>query len=114
MAGKFAEGATAYEQAATAAPSQAVSSYVGVAFAYLKMKPNPSNEKAKSDADRALALDPTNAQANFAAGLALAQSGKSKDALAYLEKADASAKSGNDASLTAAIESVIKQLGGSK
>ncbi|GAC1306133.1 MAG: hypothetical protein NVSMB21_08550 [Vulcanimicrobiaceae bacterium] len=113
-AGKYAEGAAAYEQAAAAAPSQAAAAYVGAAFAYLKMKPSPSNEKAKADADRALALEPSNAQANFAAGLALAQSGKPKDGLVYLNKADAAARAGTDANLTAAIESVIKQLGGAK
>jgi len=114
-AGKFAEGAGAYEQAAVAAPSQAAAAYVGAAFAYLKMKPNPPNDKAKADADRALALEPNNASANFAAGLALAnQAGKTKDALVYLNKADAAAKTGNDTSLATAIENVIKQLDGTK
>ncbi len=114
-AGKFAEGAATYEQAAVAAPSQAVASYVGAAFAYLKIKPNPANDKAKADADKALSIEPANAPANFAAGIALAnQSGKTKDALVYLNKADASAKTGSDPSLTAAIETAIKQLNGAK
>ncbi len=114
-AGKFAEGAASYEQAAAVAPSQAAQSYVSAAFAYLKIKPNAANDKAKADADKALAIEPTNASANFAAGVALAnQSGKAKDALVYLNKADASAKTGTDATLTAAIENVIKQLNGAK
>lgn len=114
-AGKSAEAAATYEQAAAAAPSQAAGSYVSAAFAYLKIKPNPDNDKAKVDADKAIALEPDNASANFAAGIALAnQPGKTKDALAYLNKADASAKKGGDPSLTAAIENVIKQLSGSK
>lgn len=114
-AGKFSEGAAAYEQAAAVAPSQAVGSYVSAAFAYLKTKPNPANDKAKADADRALAIAPNDASANFAAGYALAnQPGKTKDALVFLNKADASAKTGTDASLTAAIENVIKQLNGTK
>ncbi len=113
--GKVTEGAAMYEQAAVAAPSQAVQSYVAAAFAYLKIKPNAANDKAKADADKALAIEPANASANFAAGIALAnQSGKTKDALVYLNKADASAKAGTDAALTAAIENVIKQLNGTK
>lgn len=114
-AGKYAEGAAVFEQAAAIAPSQAVSSYVNAAFAYLNNKPNPINDKAKADADKALALDPQSALANFAAGIALAnQAGKTKDALVYLNKADASAKIGSDPTLTAKIEAVIKQLNGAK
>ncbi|GAC1299583.1 MAG: hypothetical protein NVSMB19_04140 [Vulcanimicrobiaceae bacterium] len=114
-AGKFVEGAAMYEQAAAAGPSQAVQSYIEAAFAYLKIKPNPANDKAKADADRALAIEPANASANFAAGIALAnQAGKTKDALVYLNKAEASAKAGNDAGLTTAIEGIIKQLTGAK
>ena len=114
-AGKLPEGAAAYEQAAVAAPSQAVQSYTEAAFAYLKMKPNAANDKAKADADKALAIDPANASANFAAGIALAnQPGKSKDALTYLNKADTAAKAGSDPALTSAIENVLKQLGPAK
>jgi len=82
---------------------------------YLNLKPKPDNDKAKADADKALAVAPDNAVANYAAGIALAnQAGKSKDALVYLNKADASAKSGNDTSLATAIENAIKQLNGTK
>ena len=69
----------------------------------------------KADADKALAIDPGDAVANFAAGVALGNTpGKSEDALTFLNKADASAKKANNASLSAQIENVIKQLGGNK
>jgi tetratricopeptide (TPR) repeat protein len=114
-AGKFSDAASLFEQGAAAAPSQAVSLYAAAALAYLKDKPNPDNVKAKAAADKALAVDPDNALANFAAGVALAnQPGKTKDALAFLNRADASSKKGSDPSLTAAIENIIKQVGGAK
>ncbi len=114
-AGKYADAAVVFEKSASAAPAQAAASYASAALMYLKVKPNPDNDRAKADADKALAVEPENASANFAAGVALAnQPGKTKDALAYLNRADASAKRGSDASLTAAIENVLKQLNGNK
>ena len=114
QAGKPADAAAAYDQAATAVPTQAAQLYARAAVAYLSAKP-PDNDKAKAEADKALAVDPQNAAANYAAGVALAnQPGKGKDALVYLNKADDSAKKGNDPQLTSAIENVLKQLGGTK
>jgi hypothetical protein len=78
------------------------------------MKPNADSAKAKADADKALALAPGDAQANFAAGVALANQGSTKDALVYLNKADTAAKAANDTQLATAIENAIKQLGGAK
>lgn len=114
-AGKLPDAAALYEKAAVVAPSQAAASYTNAALTYLKVKPNADNARAKADADKALALEPDNASANFAAGVALAnQPGKTKDALVYLNRADESAKKGSDPALTAAIENVLKQLGGNK
>ncbi len=112
----LADAGAFYEQAAAIAPAaNQPSLYARAAFSYLNVKPNPLNDKAKAAADKALAIAPDNAQANFAEGVSLAnQPGKSKDALVYLNKADASAKTANDTSLTSAIENIIKQLGGSK
>ncbi|GAC1496542.1 MAG: hypothetical protein NVS1B2_17160 [Vulcanimicrobiaceae bacterium] len=110
--GKFDDAAALYEKSAAVAPAQAVSMYTSAALAYLK-KTKPDNERAKADADKALAIDPDNASANFAAGIALAnQPGRTKDALPYLNHADASAKKGSDPTLTAAIENLLRQLGG--
>lgn len=114
-AGKYVEAAAQYDKAAVAAPSQAADAYASAALSYLKVKPNADNVRAKAEADKALALAPDNASANFAAGVALAnQPGKTKDAIAYLNRADASAKKGSDQSLTATIENVLKQLNGAK
>ena len=114
QAGKAGDAAAAYDQAAAAVPSQAAQLYARAAVAYLSAKP-PDNDKAKAEADKALGVDPQNAAANYAAGVALAnQPGKSKDALVYLNKADDSAKKGNDPQLTSAIENVLKQLGANK
>ncbi len=113
-AGKDADAASLYEQAAVAVPAQAAALYAQAAVSYLNLKPKPDNDKAKADADKALAAAPDNAVANYAAGIALANQQKSKDALVYLNKADASAKSGNDTSLATAIENAIKQLNGTK
>ncbi len=114
-AGKHKDGAALYEQAAAYAPAQAAALYGQAAVAYLNAKPDPDNAKAKADADKALAADPDDAVANFAAGVALANTpGKTKEALVYLNKADASAKKANNVSLATSIESMIKQLGANK
>jgi tetratricopeptide (TPR) repeat protein len=111
-AGKFPDAAALYEQAASVAPSQAGLLYGNAAFSYLKATPQPLNDKAKADADKALAADPNNAAANFAAGVALANSGKKSDALVYLNKADALAKAGNQTGIAASVEAALKQLNG--
>lgn len=112
-AGKINDAGVLYDKAAIVAPTQAVALYVKAAFVYLRETPNPDNVRAGAEADKALALAPNDAAANFAKGVALAnQPGKTKDAMTYLTRADASAKSGSDASLTAAIEDGIKKLNG--
>jgi hypothetical protein len=113
-AGKPGDAAALFEQAAQVAPSLAVAMYANAALVYLNAKPKPDAAKAKVEADKALLLDAGDARANFAAGVALADDGKSKDALPYLNKADAGAKAANDAALAASVENVIKQLGGAK
>jgi tetratricopeptide (TPR) repeat protein len=113
-AGKFADAAGFFEQAAVAAPSLAAPYYAQAALQFLRVKPSPDNAKAKIDADKALAADPNSALANFAKGVALANDGKSKDAMDYLKKADDESKKGTDPGLTTAIENTIKTLSGTK
>jgi TonB family protein len=114
-AGKAGDAAANFEQAAAALPSQAAALYGQAAFAYLNVKPKADYDKAKAAADKALAVDPDDAIANFAAGVAMGNTpGKSDDALVYLNKADASAKKANNTSLSTQIENVIKQLSGNK
>jgi TonB family protein len=114
-AGKNAEGAAYFEQAAPLVPSQAAALYSQAAIAHLNIKSDAENVKAKADAEKALAIDPDDAAANFAEGIALANTaGHGKDALVYLNKADASAKKTNNTSFITAIENAIKQLSGDK
>ncbi len=110
-AGKNGDAAALLEQAAATAPKEAaVQMYAGAAFNYLQVQPKPDNDKAKADADKALALAPSDAQANFAEGVALGNTGKNKDALSYLNKADDAAKKDNNTQLATQIENAIKQL----
>jgi tetratricopeptide (TPR) repeat protein len=113
-AGKQLDAAAAYEEGAQAAPSVAGTLYVAAAFSYLNAKPQPENAKAKADADKALAIDANSAPANFAAGIALANDGKNTEALTFLHRAEASAKTGTDAGLSSNIQAAIKQLGDGK
>jgi tetratricopeptide (TPR) repeat protein len=113
-AGKMADAAAQFEAGAQVSPADAVTLYSRAALAYLNVKPNPDNVRAKADADKALAIDPNNARANLYEGVALANQGNTKDALTYLNKADAAAKAANDSALIAQIESAIKQLSGAK
>jgi tetratricopeptide (TPR) repeat protein len=109
--GRHEDAAALFEQAAQQVPSQAAALYAQAAIAYLNVQPVPFNDKAKADADKALALDPQSPVANYAAGVALGnQTGRGKDALVFLQKADASAKKAGDLNLSSAIEKAIAQL----
>jgi len=65
-----------------------------------------------ADADKALALDPGNALAYYAAGVSMANQNKPKDALDYLKKADDAAKKDGDTDLATQVEAAIKRVGG--
>ncbi len=115
--GNYPTAAGLFEQAAgVAAPADQPNFLAQAALAYLKIKDNTTNEKAKADADKALAIAPDNALANLAAGLSLANqgSGKYKDALVYFNKADAAAKTANNTALATTVESLIKQISSSQ
>jgi thioredoxin-like negative regulator of GroEL len=109
-AGKLDEGESDWEAAALAAPSQAAAFYAHAASDEINKKTGADLAKAKGYTDKGLAADPNNAELNYFAGYVLAKQGKKTDALTYLNKADASAKAGNDSGLTSGIESLIKQL----
>jgi tetratricopeptide (TPR) repeat protein len=111
-ASKFSDAAGFFEQAATAAPTLAATNYANAALSYDKAIPNPLNEKAKADADKALAADANSPVANFAEGLTLANLGKKTDAQTFLTKADSLAKAAGDTALAGAVEKVLGQLNG--
>lgn len=103
------EGETQWVAAAKAAPKESATFYAHAALDEMSKKPG-SAAKAQSLANMALAVDPDNALANYVIGFELADAGKKDEALAALNKADASAKSGPESSLKTAIENLIKQL----
>jgi tetratricopeptide (TPR) repeat protein len=112
-AGNTAEAVAQFEAGAAAAPAQAVS-LLGNAALTLAKEPKPDWKHVKAEADKALAIDPSDARANYTAGLALSSDGHSKDALPYFMKAQASAKNGTDTELISRIDLAIKQINGAK
>src|ERR1700686_2138170 len=110
---KFAEAAAIFEQGAAAVPASASFLYAQAAKAYL-FADHPDNLKAKADADQAIALDPANGLAYYAAAISLANQGKTKDALDLLKKADDPAKKAGDADLSAQVQTAMKRLSGAK
>ncbi len=112
-AGDLPGAAAAYEMGAQTDPADAVTLYGDAAFAYLKIQP-ADNAKAKAAADKALALDATDALANFAEAVSLSNGGKGAEALPYLNKADASAKAKGQTDLATQIETSIHNLNATK
>lgn len=94
---------------AAAVPKYAVQLY-GNAATILASDAKPDWKVVKAEADKALAIDPNDARANYVAGVALANDKNTKDALTYLNKAQASAKTGTDADLSKQIDAALKQL----
>ncbi len=95
---------------AAAVPKYAVQLYSNAAT-ILASDTKPDWKVVKGEADKALAIDPNDARSNYVAGVALANDKNTKDALTYLNKAQASAKTGNDPDLSKQIDAALKQLG---
>jgi tetratricopeptide (TPR) repeat protein len=109
-AGDTAAAVANYENAAKVDPKDGVTLYLNAASAYSSAA-KPDFKGMKAEADKAIALDPTNAKANFYAGVALANDGHAKDAIPYLQKAADSAKSGTDTALQEQIAKALKSVG---
>jgi len=110
-AGRLEEGVTALENAAKVVPARAVLLYVQAA-SVLSKPDKPDWKRVKAEADKALAIDPNDARANYVAAIALANQGDSKGAIPLLQKAKANA--GSDISLSADIDTALKKLGPAK
>ena len=108
QAGKKDEAVAALENAAKVVPSRAVVLYVQAANV-LSQGTTVDWKRVKAEADKALALDPNDARANYVAGIALANGGDGKGAVPYLQKAKANV--GADVSLSADIDAALKKLG---
>lgn len=112
-AGNREDAAVTLDTAAAAAPKYAVTLYTSAAV-ILSNTAKPDWKRVKAEADKALAVDPNDARANYTAGIALANDKNSKDALVYLNKAQAAAKTASDPELSKNIDAAIKQLNGGK
>jgi Flp pilus assembly protein TadD len=105
-----------YDQAAALGDTTiAVTADVLAAFA-IAQSAKPDYKRMQSYADKAIALQPDNAQANFAEGIALAgqwasshDDGTKKKAADALAKADQQAKLGGNEALSLQIETFVKQ-----
>ncbi len=106
-AGKIEEAVADLENAAMAVPSRGVVLYVQAAN-LLAQPQKPDWKRVKSEADKALAIDPNDARANYVGGIALANQGDSKGAIPLLQKAKANV--GSDTSLSADIDTALKKL----
>jgi tetratricopeptide (TPR) repeat protein len=109
-AGNTAEAVANFEQAAKVDPKDAALLYLSAANVY-GAGAKPDYKGMKAEADKAIAVDPTNAKANYIAGVALANDGHAKDAIPYLQKAADSAKSGTDTNLQTQIANALKSVG---
>ena len=108
QAGKKDQAVASLEAAAQAIPSRAVVLYTQAANV-LASGTTPDWKRVKAEADKALAIDPNNAQANFVAGVSLGNSGDKTGAIALIQKAKANA--GTDTKLSADADTALKQLG---
>ncbi|MEA2786791.1 MAG: hypothetical protein QOF71_2895 [Candidatus Eremiobacteraeota bacterium] len=107
QAGKRDEAVADLENAAKIVPSRSVVLYVQAANV-LSQGDKPDWKRVKAEADKALAVDPNDARANYVAGIALANAGDNKGAIPLLQKAKANA--GSDTSLNADIDTALKKL----
>jgi tetratricopeptide (TPR) repeat protein len=122
---KYDQAIALYEKAAALGDSTVAVIAYDRAANVITSEPNanlpPNAARIKSYADKALALNPNDAAANFFEGLALFyQYGSShspqvkQQALTYLNKADGLAKAaGNEGALVQTIEKAIQQINGS-
>jgi tetratricopeptide (TPR) repeat protein len=108
-AGKPAESVAQFEQGATIFPASAANFYGQAAFVLLGEKP-PDFKKVKIEADKALALDPTNGRALFANAFVANNAGDQKGAIADINKAKASPLYGTDASFAKQVDETSKKL----
>jgi tetratricopeptide (TPR) repeat protein len=105
--GNKMQAVTDLENAAKALPARAVVLYVQAANV-LAQGDKPDWKAVKAEADKALAVDPNDARANYVAGIALANQGDGKNAIPLLQKAKQNA--GSDATLNGQIDDALKKL----
>ena len=107
--GKIAEAVSRLEAGAAAFPAGAAEFYAQAAYIDATDK-KPDWKKVQAEADKALALDPTEGRGNYIRGVAAAQQGDPKTAMSYLNKAKSSPAYASNAALAKQIDDGLKTL----
>jgi len=108
-AGKTADAISWYEKGAAYGGPLAHSMYTNEAVLYMQAA-HPDWIQVKTIADRALALQPDDARANLAVGIALVNQRKGSEAVSYLQKAMSAAKAGGDTDAVNTAQRMLTQL----
>lgn len=115
-AGDYAGAAKLLDAGAPAAGKSAAMFYASAAMDTLRA-PKPDWKAVKAEADKALAIDPNDVEANYVAGYALAQQSDFKGANAFFVRAQTAVKNGAkvlDPSLPGKIDAAVKQTADGK
>jgi tetratricopeptide (TPR) repeat protein len=110
-------GAAHLLDAAAPAVGKSAAMFYGSAAMDTLRAPKPDYKAVKAEADKALAIDPSDVVANYAAGFALAQQSDIKGANTYFVRAQTAVKNGAkvaDPSLPAKIDAAVKQTADGK
>jgi tetratricopeptide (TPR) repeat protein len=110
-AGKVEDAVASLENAAKVVPARGAVLYVQAANVLANVD-KPDWKRVKAEVDKALAIDPNDARANYVAAIALANQGDTKGAIPLLQKAKANA--GSDPTLNADIDTALKKLSAPK
>jgi Flp pilus assembly protein TadD len=111
-AGKIPDAVSRLEAGASAFPAVGGTLIAEAAYIMATDK-NPDWAKVRAEANKALALDPNNARADYVAGIASARLSDPKAALDYMNKAKAGPGYGSEAALARQIDDALKALNSS-
>jgi len=114
--GDYAGAAQILDAAAPAVGKQAVAFYDSASMDQLKA-PKPDWKALKAEADKALAIDGNDVEANYVAGYALSQQNDFKGANTYFVRAQTAVKNGakvSDPTLPGKIDEAVKQTANGK
>lgn len=107
--GKIAESVSRFESGASAFPASAADFYAQAATVMATDK-KPDYDKVTVEAQKAIALDPKSARANYILGIAAANKKDPKGALDYINKAKAGPGYSTDPSLAKQIDDALNKL----
>lgn len=109
-AGKPADAVARLEAGAVEVPAKATSLYGNAALILANAK-SPNWSKVKTEADKALASDPSDGLANYVAGAALLNESQLRAAAPFLNKAKISALYKDDSRFAQQVDAALKALG---